>query len=321
MSSTAAAPATSDQGYVFEHEALLYADQDQFLAGTSAFIREGVEDGEPILVVVDAGKIALLREELGDDAEAVQFADMAGVGANPARIIPAWREFVDRHGGGDRPIRGIGEPIWPERTAPEMAECHRHEALLNLAFADCQSFRLLCPYDTKRLDADVLDRAHCNHPLIVEGATRGESGDYSGLGRITAPFADPLPAPAKTPRDLPFHHDTVRLVRRFVAAHAVDAGLRAARVEDLVLAIDELATNSVRHGGGEGVLSVWREDDLLLCEVSDRGFIDDPLVGRVKPTGERIGGFGMWMANQLCDLVQVRTSRAGTTVRVHTHLS
>src|SRR5436190_13626058 len=108
MSSTVAAPQMSTGGRVFQHEALMYSGLDEFLAGTSAFLREGARAGEAMLVVVDAAKIAMLREELGADAEAVQFADMADVGANPARIIPAWREFVDRHAGPGTPVRGVG---------------------------------------------------------------------------------------------------------------------------------------------------------------------------------------------------------------------
>src|SRR3954470_14557436 len=147
MSSTLAAPQMSTRGNVFEHEALMYSGPDEFLSGTAAFLRDGARAGEPMLVVVDAAKIAMLREELGDDAQAVQFADMADVGANPARIIPAWREVVDRHGGEGTPVRAIGEPIWPERSAAELAECRLHEALLNVAFNDDGGFRLLCPYD------------------------------------------------------------------------------------------------------------------------------------------------------------------------------
>src|SRR3954464_7381306 len=105
MSSTVAAPQASSRGDVFEHEALMYSGLDQFLAGTTAFLRAGARAGEPMLVLVDAAKIAMPREELGDDGQAVQFADMADVGANPARIIPAWREFVDRHGGEGTPVR------------------------------------------------------------------------------------------------------------------------------------------------------------------------------------------------------------------------
>src|SRR5467141_2589538 len=103
----------------FRHEAFLYAGLVDFLAGTLPFIRGGIESGEPVLVVESAAKIALLRAELGTDAKSVVFADMADVGANPARIIPAWRDFVNRHGGGGRRLRGIGEPIWNERTPVE----------------------------------------------------------------------------------------------------------------------------------------------------------------------------------------------------------
>jgi anti-sigma regulatory factor (Ser/Thr protein kinase) len=312
----------STRGQTFQHEALLYADQDEFLAGTTSFLREALEADEPALVVVDAAKVALLRAELGTDAGRIEFADMAGAGANPARIIPVWREFVDRHGAPDRGIWGIGEPIWPGRSAAELAECHRHEALLNIAFADSPGFRLLCPYDTVRLDDEVLHGARCSHPVMaVSDGKRSASRVYSGLDAIAEPFDEPLPEPPVTSRELPYERDTLRLVRRFVAAHAVDAGLRGDRVDDLVLAIDELASNSVRYGGGTGVLRVWQDDGALLCEVRDGGLIDDPMVGRVRPSGERIGGYGMWMVNQLCDLVQVRTSGAGTVVRVHTRLS
>ena len=76
-------------------------------------MREGVGRDEPVLVVVAAHKIELLREELNGDAERVPFADMGSVGTNPARIIPAWEEFVDAHLREDRPVRGVGEPSGP----------------------------------------------------------------------------------------------------------------------------------------------------------------------------------------------------------------
>jgi anti-sigma regulatory factor (Ser/Thr protein kinase) len=89
------------------------------------------------------------------------------------------------------------------------------------------------------------------------------------------------------------------------------------RGERLVLAVNELASNSIRHGGGRGRLLVWREADTLLCEVRDDGHIADPLAGRRRPMIEEYGGRGMWLANQLCDLVQVRSSPRGSVVRTH----
>src|ERR671935_738290 len=177
----------------FRHEALFYAGRDDFVRRIGAFLRDAVEAGEPTLVVVDAAKIDLLREELDGAAGAIQFADMAEVGANPARIIPAWREFVTRHAPTGRRLRGIGEPIWPERTAAELVECERHESLLNLAFTGGPSWWLLCPYDTEALDPAVLEEACRTHPFVLEDGAGRESADYYGLDAIAAPFAEPLP--------------------------------------------------------------------------------------------------------------------------------
>src|SRR3712207_5794849 len=94
----------------FSHEALLYAGERDFVRRTAAFAREGAAAGEPVLVMVGGEKIDALRAELGDDVEGVRFADMREVGANPARIIPAWRDFAAEHAG--RRLRGVGEPVW-----------------------------------------------------------------------------------------------------------------------------------------------------------------------------------------------------------------
>ncbi len=91
-------------------------------------------------------------------------------------------------------------------------------------------------------------------------------------------------------------------------------------IDELVLATDELAANSVRHGGGSGTLRYWREGELLLCEVSDAGAIEAPLTGRIRPAPDACNGRGVWLVNQLCDLVQIRSSPAGSAVRVHKQL-
>jgi anti-sigma regulatory factor (Ser/Thr protein kinase) len=54
-----------------------------------------------------------------------------------------------------------------------------------------------------------------------------------------------------------------------------------------------------------------------VCEVRDGGQLSDPLVGRRRPSSDQIGGRGLWIANQLCDLVQVRSSDEGAVVRLN----
>jgi len=301
----------------FRHEALLYAGDDGFLEGTLPWLRDAVASAEPALVVVSAARIARLREELGADAEGVTFADMAEVGVNPARIIPAWREFVDAHAGQGRRLRGIGEPIWADRSADELVECQRHEALLNLAFAGAEDFWLLCPYDVDALDPDVIHKAHVSHPAVVAGAETRRSDAYEDLGAVAAPFADPLPGPPPGADRLPFAAGTLAAVRRLVEVRAREAGLSAMATSDLVLAVNEAATNSVRHGGGEGVLSAWLTDEMVILDIADAGGFADPLAGRVRPASGQSHGHGLWLCNQACDLVQLRSFPSGSVVRLH----
>ena len=299
----------------FRHEAMLYAGIDGFLRGTLRFIRQGLEAAEPILVVVSAAKIAQLREVLGTDGGLVHFIDMATVGTNPARIIPAWQDFVDRHAPSGQPFRGIGEPIWAERTPDELVECQRHEALLNVAFAGTD-WALLCPYDVASLAAPVIEEAQRSHPVIVEDDARNPSAHYQDVD-VDVPFDAPLPPPPPSAEIQPFGLDELTQVRATVARWAVRAGLAPARTGDVVFAVNELATNSMSHGGGRGTLRVWQTDTTLVCEVRDGGRITQPLAGRVKPPSQVEGGRGLWLANQLCDLVQVRCFDGGSAVRLH----
>jgi anti-sigma regulatory factor (Ser/Thr protein kinase) len=309
--------AISDQSQAFVHEAFLYRGPEEFLRGTLQFIRGGVEADEPVFVVLSAEKIARLREALGDDADRVLFADMAAVGANPARIIAAWHEFVDEHGADGRAIRGIGEPIWAGRSDSELAECHRHESLLNLAFADTPAFRLLCPYDVSALDPTVVEEAERTHPFMSDVESFRESGSYRGLEAISAPFANPLNDPPASAARLTFDADSLGEVRELVHERAEATGLDRETTDALVLAVNEIATNSIRHGGGSGLIRSWDDGSFLLFQVEDGGRIDAPLAGRRQPVLDQPGGRGLWLANQLCDLVQVRTFEEGNVVRIH----
>lgn len=312
---TVAHMARPDEGFV--HEALLYAGDDGFVNGTLPFVREGLERGEPVLVVVQREKIDRLRAALDGGAERVLFADMAEVGTNPAHIIPLWADFVGERARG-RPVRGIGEPIWPERSAAELVECQRHESLLNLAFAAPPAWRLLCPYDVSALPHSVIDEARRSHPHVVADGVRGESPSFRGLEAIDVPFDDPLPPAPASARELRFDGASLAAVRRFVYEQADESGLGTAQAHDLALAVNEVATNSVCHGGGDGVVRAWEEEDgTLVCEVEDRGRVGDPLVGRRRPGADQKSGRGLWIANQLCDLVQVRSFAEGTIVRLH----
>ena len=197
-----------------------------------------------------------LQTALGADAAAVDFVDMGGMGANPARIIPAWRAFLAQHPG--RRVLGVGEPIHPARRAEETVECQLHESLLNLAFGDAAGFRLVCPYDTAALEPEVVHEAHCSHPVIARERRRGAEPRVPGSEGALSLFETPLPPPPSPRRPSPSGRLAGRGARLRDAA-AARAGLDEAGLRNIVLAAHEVATNSLRHGGGLGVLRVWAD--------------------------------------------------------------
>jgi anti-sigma regulatory factor (Ser/Thr protein kinase) len=305
----------------FRHEAMFYSGADGFLAGTVPFLTEAIEAEQPALVVVSEVRIDLLRSAIDRSGDYVFFADMATVGRNPARIIPAWRAFLDLHGSDGRPVRGIGEPIWAARTPAELVECQRHEALLNVAFAKSSPWWLMCPYDVEALGPQVVDEAVRTHPLIRQAA--GEcvtSRDYRAEQMSATHRSAPLSEPTRCLESMTFRIGQLALVRALAEARGSQFGLPETQLDDLVLAVHEIAANSVRHGGGQGRFRLWRDGRSLVAEIGDRGYIADPLAGREHPGASSERGRGLWIANQVCDLVQIRTYPTGSVVRLFVSL-
>jgi anti-sigma regulatory factor (Ser/Thr protein kinase) len=314
-STVAAGPAAR-----FEHWAHFYRDDQEFLAGVVPFVREGLAVDDAVVVVEPARRLELLRETLADDAAAVRFHDMSAVGANPARILAVWQEVVAEQVAAGRTLRGVGEPAFVGRREPELLECHLHELLLNHAFDGGAPWRLLCPYDEQGLPTAVCAGARTTHPAW-SGATGQVRGPAVAGTAVEAAFGAPLPAPPGSPqRRRSYRADDLPALRQFVAEIAGSWGLSGERLEALVLAASELATNSVRHGDGEGAVSAWRDFGGGVLEFTDAGHLTDPLAGRRPPDTDLDGGRGLYLVNQLCDLVQLRSSAAGTTVRLTTWL-
>jgi anti-sigma regulatory factor (Ser/Thr protein kinase) len=307
--------------HCFHHSTLFYSGDDGFLQGTVPFINEALAAEEPMLVAVGSARIDLLKEALGEGADRVRFVDMRVLGDNPARIIPAWHRFLEDHPSDGRSVRGIGEPIWPGRSPAELTECQRHESLLNVAFDQGRAWRLLCPYDLDGLEESTIEAARRSHPFIAQENGSQVSDAYLHADMGPGPFHGTLPPPRAPVAQLAFTGDQLATLRQLLSDWASGFHLGVERTQHLVLAVTELASNSVRHGGGRGRLRMWREEQTLLVEVQDRGRISEPLIGRTRPTPEQPRGRGLWLVHHLCDLVQIRSDDAGNVVRLHMRLA
>ena len=136
--------------------------------------------------------------------------------------------------------------------------------------------------------------------------------------RPPEPWAgQPLSAPPDGAEMLRYE-SSLSSVRSFTASRARRAGLPPDRAEDLVIAIAELAANTLAHTSGHGEVTFWVTADEVVCQVQDQGEISDPLAGQARPAPDAPGGGrGLWLVREVCDHVDIRTGQAGTTVRVH----
>jgi anti-sigma regulatory factor (Ser/Thr protein kinase) len=138
--------------------------------------------------------------------------------------------------------------------------------------------------------------------------------------------AAPVP-PSHVALDQTFTSYHLFSLRNAIAAHATEFGLTARRAEDLILVAHELASNAVRHAGVTsampGRLRLWRDGDVIVCQVSDDGpgLIDLHEAG-VRPAAVTASsGRGLWIARQVADRVDISTGPEGTTVTTTLRIS
>jgi anti-sigma regulatory factor (Ser/Thr protein kinase) len=129
------------------------------------------------------------------------------------------------------------------------------------------------------------------------------------------------PLPSLSPGDVSYGYTTdLAAVRAVVYRYAKEAGLPEHRAIDLVLAVSEVAANTVRHAKSPGSLKIWYDTREIVCQIQDEGTIRDPLAGRRKPSDDAMGGHGLWIVHQVCDEVEMQSDEAGTTIRLHMDL-
>jgi anti-sigma regulatory factor (Ser/Thr protein kinase) len=262
--------------------------------GTPAVL-PGVRDGPP-------PEPARLGRPDGPDRSG---QTLAGRWARELRTLTRGRGGVTVVVEHDGDLDGVDGAFWTEL-----------DAALNVALAEVAA-TVVCFYPQLPLHREVVDGARHNHPLrLVDGALRANP-EYREPREVLAGRGAPAPAVLGPPdRRLGFDTWQLTTVREVVGQAARAAGCDGDRVEDLVLAVNEVATNAVEHGTGDARLDLWTGLRELVCEIHDAGGLGDPLPGLRAPHPADPRGRGLWIARQLCDLLHVWADGAGTHVRI-----
>ena len=203
---------------------------------------------------------------------------MFELGANPARIIPAVQAMIERYGG--RPLHYVGEPIWSGRSPEEIREADAPRGADQPRVAG-RHISILCPYDiasARRPGARATPSTHILASFMTGGSTPARrTAAADGPGRMRASAVRSSAGRAQARRSS--SSDLGRL-RGWMADQADRRALtRSARAE-LVTAVNELTSNTVKHADTHGILRFWRTSDELIFQIEDSGHIADPLAGR-----------------------------------------
>jgi anti-sigma regulatory factor (Ser/Thr protein kinase) len=302
----------------FRHDALLYDSPDELTAVAAPFLVDGLAVGDVAVIAVSAETTELLRNAVGNDPRVLVLERHSLYRARTPTAITTFRKLAAEHVAPGRRVRVVGEVDFG-RTVADWSEWQRYEAVINSAFAALPQSGL-CVFDAQRLPETLLDTARHTHPHLRTAHGRVANPDY--VDPVT--YLATLPVPDEPLESTPpvFAADGVTDfigLRHAVRDQLATVDGPADLIEDFLLAVDEMASNAVRHGHPPAGLRLWTAPGTLVCTISDsgRGW-DDPFAGYGPAHGEDLshGGMGLWLARQLCDHVAIRREATGVRVRL-----
>jgi hypothetical protein len=308
---------SSDQR-TLEHWACIYDDDSQFLETVLPFLADGLTLGEPVLAVTTPANLELLGAALGERSAEVDYAESAFFGRRPPRRVAAfyryWKGSQGNSQGGR--VRILAEPVWAGRSAREITAWTRMEAALNVTLAPT-SISMICPYDARTTDASILDDALRTHPGQVAGSRCSPSAQYSDPAAFARSCdTGPLARPPDGAETFGFDGD-LRGLRRFIVGAAGAHGLTGDRADMLVLAVSEVGAYLKSRWPASATVRTWEQPGAIVCDFRQPGAsITDPFLG-LRPAELVPGdGDGLWLANQICDWLDIRSDPAGSTIQL-----
>lgn len=301
-------------GHRFAHEAFVFDSDDLVRARVIPFVEEGLERGEPLVVVAGDGVRGMLEGEFGPVVgEFATFADSEAQWVGGAETLASYQEGMAPLIESGKPWRLVGEPTWLSQPGGDLWP--RYEAVANDAFADYPYYSL-CLHDERRLDPHLVEMALRTHPLMWDGGQPVPSPHY----QPTAAFLRSVePRWTRAPEG----RETVTVTRTADARHFVHGRLPQSAsqgwVDGVVLAVHELVVNAIVAAGAAEV-SEWRDGEMQVWEVRDEGLgMHETAAGYAPPRSEEPSGRGLWIARSLADEATVRAYGPGTAVRLYFH--
>jgi len=295
----------------YSHDLLIHHDDHDLVAGTVAFVEQGLSSGGQVLVHSSEERVAMLRSALGTHPR-LDYGLDRDLYLSPMSTLFQYQRAVSQSRGGD---------LWVTGTVPfgQDVAMHpawtRYESLVNEVLGR-YPFHALCTYDTRILPAATVAAAQATHPCLSNGVDRVDNPGYMDPGAfITDPRADSPYPPASRPSASATlcRSEELRSARQLIADTAKEASaVSRDAIDGFVLAANEILANGLEHGIPPVKLAMWAEVSKLTCLVTDDGpGITNPLAGYRELEADVLSGRGLWLARRLCQELIIRNSPFG----------
>lgn len=284
----------------FTHDLLLHDNDDELIRGTRAFVEQGLEAGDHVLVHSSGERVELLQSVLGMHPR-LEYGRDEDLYVSPLSTLFAYQRKL-----AEEPLP---TDLWVTGTVPfgldasDHPAWNRYESLVNEALGS-YAFHALCTYDTQALPESTIAAAKATHPCVGTGVERAPTPEYQDptdfLHNPLAAVPDPpelRPTVAMTLHRLEHLAHARELVRRSAVSSSAVA---RDSIDGFVTAMNEVLVNALQHGATPVRLVLWVEPAKLTCQVVDSGpGAAGTLAGYRYP--EPDGAKGLWVARQLCE--------------------
>ncbi|RZT85227.1 anti-sigma regulatory factor (Ser/Thr protein kinase) [Pseudonocardia sediminis] len=311
------ATGTPPAGDLLQHAVGFHDSPDDLVGQILALVRESRMRGDAVVLALAPATTATVRERL-DAAEDIAICldrPEGPAGLCGQSLAVRWSRRLEVLSA-DGPVTVIGQHD-PDYDGPDGRFWTDLDAAVHVSMAHLP-IRLVCFYPRMPLHQVVLDGAYWLHPLVCVDGRLEPNPEHRPVREVLSA----IPAPAPELLGAPHHEmelgvDELPRIRTLVETVLRERDCPDDRLDDAILAINEVATNAVEHGRGPARLTLWAEPEGCVAEVHDRGELDDPLLGLVAPGPGQDRGWGLWVARQASDYLRVWLDEAGTHVRIH----
>ncbi|HZG91250.1 MAG TPA: ATP-binding protein [Pseudonocardia sp.] len=306
-----------DRSLRLQHVAAFFRSPADLRGQLLPMVVSALRSGSAVATAVTPATEGAIHDELGSPPGLVVLSQPDGRDAGSGQTLAGRRarELRSLTAATGRPVTMISEHA-PRLDGADGTFWTELDAAFNIALAELP-VTLTCFFPELPLHREVLDGARRNHPLLLVGGEHRHNPHHLGPRAVLAEQPAPAPALLGPPEvRLSFGAWQLHEVRNAVEEALLAAAVPHERAEDVVLAVNEVATNAVEHGDAKAELSIWIGADGVTCEVTDAGSLRDPLPGLQAPHSSNPRGRGVWIARQLCDWLHVWTDGTGTHVRM-----